>query len=206
MAVAASDYKITVTDGNPGLILPQKMGRALWAPMWLMALMAFLVGFVLAIVRGAEVAGSNDPVSVARLDHLVPGFMFLGFMAVFAAVSFAIARILGAFRTGGGAVQESTGTRVHTLAMPTAAKLFMLLMMMGMMVILVSVIIHFVQAGAVEAGEAALRNSEKAGIRLEAFRRLGVAMYLTGITFGLGTIIIVLRFQSIRIRELVTGK
>ncbi len=37
---------------------------------------------------------------------------------------------------------------------------------------------------------------------LEGFRRLGVALYLFGITFGLGTIITVLRFQTIRIGEL----
>jgi hypothetical protein len=30
---------------------------------------------------------------------------------------------------------------------------------------------------------------------------MGVALYLTGITFGLATIIEVLRFQAIRIRE-----
>ncbi len=202
MAVAASDHDIEVTDRNPGLNLPQTMGRRLWAPMWLMALMGFVVGFVLAIVRGAEVAGANDPVNVAKLDHLVPAFMFIGFAAVFAAVSFAIARILGAFRNGGGVVQEAAGVHVQTLKMPLTARVFMALMMMGMLVVLISVIVHLVQAGSVGAGEAALLASEQAAIRLEGFRRLGVALYLAGIAFGLGTIITVLRFQSIRIREL----
>ncbi len=40
---------------------------------------------------------------------------------------------------------------------------------------------------------------------LEGFRRLGTAMYLFGIAFGLGTIIQVLRFQSQRIRDLANG-
>lgn len=202
MAVAASDYKIKVTDGNPGLILSQKMGRRLWAPMWAMALMGFAIGFILAIVRAAEVAGSNDAESVARLNHLVPAFMFVGFMAVFAAVSFAIARILGAFRTGGGTVQEAAESKIQTLAMPNTAKVFMGLMMMGTMVILTTVIIHLLQAGSVDATEASLLASEQAAIRLEGFRRLGVAMNLAGIAFGLGTIITVLRFQSIRIRKI----
>ncbi len=39
---------------------------------------------------------------------------------------------------------------------------------------------------------------------LEGFRRFGVALYLAGIAFGLGTIITVLRFQAGRIRELAS--
>ena len=34
---------------------------------------------------------------------------------------------------------------------------------------------------------------------------MGVALYLTGIAFGLGTIIEVLRFQAIRIREVAVA-
>jgi len=37
---------------------------------------------------------------------------------------------------------------------------------------------------------------------LEGLRRFGVALYLFGITFGLGTIITVLRFQARRVRQL----
>src|SRR5918996_1129480 len=36
----------------------------------------------------------------------------------------------------------------------------------------------------------------------EAIRRLGIVMYLTSIAFGLATIIQILRFQSVRVREL----
>jgi hypothetical protein len=59
--------------------------------------------------------------------------MAIGFAAVFAAISFAIARILGAFRKGGGDVQEAAGTEVRTLKMPLTAKLFIAVMAMGMM-------------------------------------------------------------------------
>ena len=86
--------------------------------------------------------------------------------------------------------------------MLTTARVFLGMMMMGMMVILISVIIHFAQAASVGSSAASLLASEQAAIRLEGFPRLGVAMYLTGIAFGLETIITVLRFQSIRIREL----
>ncbi len=39
---------------------------------------------------------------------------------------------------------------------------------------------------------------------LEGIRRLGIELYLFGIAFGPGTIIRVLRFQSIRIGQLAT--
>lgn len=184
-----------------GYALPHKMGRALWAPMWIMALMALAVGFVLAIARASIIAdfGVAD-LGAQRLNHLVPAFMFIGFAAVFAAVSFAVARILGVFRKGGGEIQESLGDDVKTLKMPVTARIFMAMMMMGMMLIIVMVALHFVAAGNV--GTWTTESLESWARSLEGFRRLGVAMYLFGIAFGLGTIITVLRFQSIRIREL----
>lgn len=184
-----------------GYGMPHKMGRALWAPMWLMALMAFGVGFALAIARASIIAdyGAAD-LGAQRLNHLVPAFMFIGFAAVFAAVSFAIARILGAFRKGGGEMQQTVGDDVRTLKMPVTARVFMAMMMMGMMLIVVMVVLHFVAAD--NAGTWTAESLEAWSRSLEGFRRLGVAMYLFGIAFGLGTIITVLRFQSIRIREL----
>lgn len=184
-----------------GYALPHKMGRALWAPMWLMALMALVVGFILAVARASIIAdfGVAD-LGAQRLNHLVPAFMFIGFAAVFAAVSFAVARILGVFRKGGGEIQESLGDDVKTLKMPATARIFVAMMMMGMMLIIVMVALHFVAAGNV--GTWTTESLESWARSLEGFRRLGVAMYLFGIAFGLGTIITVLRFQSIRIREL----
>ena len=184
-----------------GYALPHKMGRALWAPMWVMALLAFAVGFILAIARASIVAdfGAADA-GAQRLSHLVPAFMFIGFLAVFAAVSFAIARILGAFRKGGGEVQEAIGGTVETLQMPATARIFVLMMTMGMMLIAVMVALHFVAAGNI--GTWSSQTVEAWAISLEGFRRLGVALYLFGIAFGLGTIITVLRFQAGRIRQL----
>ena len=45
---------------------------------------------------------------------------------------------------------------------------------------------------------------EQWAIWLEGVRRFGTALYLFAIALGLGTIIHVLRFQAIRIRELAT--
>lgn len=205
-ATASTDFDIVVSPGSLGRNMPQKLGRALWFPMWAMALMAFTVGFVLAIVRAGEVA--DLPAGVAATDtaealkHMVAGFMFIGFAAVFAAISFAIARILGEFRKGGGDVQAATGRAVHTLKMPVTAKLFILTMAMAMMTILAAVVLHFVFAADVTNTEASIADSEQRFIVLEGIRRAGIVMYLISFLLGLGTIIEVLRFQSIRIREL----
>lgn len=152
-------------------------------------------------LRASEIAGPNpDEVLVARLGQLVPAVMFIGFLSVFAAISFAIARILGVFRKGGGEVQVATGRQVQTLRMPGTAKSFMALMIMAMMIIAVAVVLHFVVAGAV--GDWSAVTVEQWSIALEAARRVGVAIYLVAIMLGLGSIITVLTFQSRRIREL----
>lgn len=194
-------FDIEVSDKGLGYNKPQKMGRALWAPMFAMAIMGWAVGFSLAIARASIVSnfGPADE-GALRLSHLIPAFQFIGFLAIFASISFTIARILGAFRRGGGEVQETAGTQVHTLKMPDTAKIFIGFMAMGMMMIMFAVILHFVAAGNV--GTWSLESLKRWAEVLEGFRRLGVALYLFGIAFGLGTIITVLRFQSGRIRQL----
>jgi len=193
------DYE--VSSRGLGYNRPQQMGRALWAPMLALALTGWAVGFTLAVARASIVAnfGPADEGAV-RLSNLIPAFQFIGFLAVFASISFAIARILGTFRKGGGEIQETTGAPVHTLKMPVTVKIFMGFMAMGMMLILLMVILHFIVVGNI--GSWSLESLRRWGEVLEGFRRFGVAVYLFGITFGLGSIITVLRFQSDRIRQL----
>jgi hypothetical protein len=171
--------------------------------MLVMALMAWVVGVGLAIARATIVSdlGAADA-GAQRLAQLIPAFQFIGFMAIFSAVSFAIARVLGVFRKGGGEVQETAGTRVETLEMPKTARVFILTMAMGMIVILGAVVLHLVAASNV--GTWSTESLGRWTDVLEGFRRFGVALYLFGIAFGLGTIITVLRFQAGRIRELAT--
>ncbi len=202
--MTTTTFDIVTTTGGPGYTMPQRMGRHLWLPMLLMALGAFPVAWALGIAASNATASTSPPpdlVEIARLRHLVPAFGFIGFTGVFAAISFAIARILGAFRKGGGEVQEAAGGDVQMLRMPWTAKVFMAFMMMGIMTVLGAVVLHFVAAAAVDAANVGRALSEWAAW-LEAFRRLGVGMFLFGIVFGLGTIIHVLRFQAVRISEL----
>ena len=97
------EFNVELSSRNLGLNLPQRMGKRLWLPMFLMGIMAFPVAAILGIVRAAAV-DDGDLGRAAALAHVVPGVMFIGFLAVFSAIVFAIARILGAFREGGGGV------------------------------------------------------------------------------------------------------
>ena len=198
-----SDFNVELGDRSPGFNLPQRIGRLLWAPMLVMAVMAFPLGLVLSVARADLIQDGGDPNAVVALGQLGLAAMFVGFAAVFAAISFAIARILGAFRVGGGAVQEASGRTVQTLRMLPIAKAFLGLMVMAMMILIGAVIAHVVIGLAILGGDAgALASAESSAIQLEAIRRMGVVLYLVSIALGLASIAEVLRFQAIRLREL----
>jgi len=201
--MTSTEFNVEVTDHGLGYNLPQRIGQALWLPMLLMALMAFALGVILGIVRASEITSGGSESTIAALGHFIPAAIFLGFASVLAAVSFAIARILGELRVGGGGVQEAAQRNVHTLRMPNTAKAFLALMAMAMMVLLGAVVLHVVVGASILGGSgSALENAGSYEIWLEAVRRIGMAVYLFGIAFGLASIIYVLRFQSVRIREL----
>ena len=184
-----SDFNVELGDRSPGFNLPQRIGRLLWAPMLVMALMAFPLGLALAVVRANLIADGGDPATVAALGHLGPAAMFAGFAAVFSAITFAIARILGAFRAGGGSVQEASGRTVQTLRMLPIAKAFLALMAMAMMILVGAVIAHVViGAGILGGASGTLASAESAAIQLEAIRRIGVVLYLVSIALGLAAI------------------
>jgi hypothetical protein len=198
----AGTFDVEVGRRSPGRNLPQRMGRVLALPMLGMALTAFAAALVAGVVRADRVADGADAVTVEALRHLTTGLMFIGFAAVFAAVSFAIARILGELRKGGGDLQEAAGREVKTLVMPLTAKLFLGLMAMAMMVVLGAAIVHLGLAASVDSGSTSLTDSEQWFVVLEGLRRIGVAVYLFAILLGLATISRVLLFQTARVREL----
>lgn len=200
-------FQVTVSDRAPEMILPQQMGRALWKPMLIMAVMAFPIAAILGIVRALAVADGDQQSTVAALGQFVPAVMFLGIASVFAAIVFAIARILGTLRTGGGQVQETAGRRVLTLKMPATAKAMIGFMMMAMMMLVFAVIVHIILGIAVadavnEGKQSTIDTVDSWATWIEGLRRFGVALYLISAALGLATIIRVLRFQSQRVREL----
>jgi hypothetical protein len=191
------------SDHSLGYNVPQRVGQRLWLPMFAMALMGWIVGIILAITEAAT--DRNDLDTLQTLGQLIPAFMFIGFLGVFSAITFAVARILGEFRRGGGEVQETAGSTVQTLEMPGTAKAMLGFMMMGMMVMLAGIITNFVGAASFTGAATDITDNASTAIAAAGLRRMGVALYLTGIAFGLGTIIEVLRFQAIRIREVAVA-
>ncbi len=199
-------FDVEVTNGPVGLNKPQQMGTTLWLPMLAMALMGFVAALVFAGVRAGLIADANpaDAADIETLRHIVTGAMFIGFTGVFASISFAVARILGVFRTGGSAMQADVGDEVQTLKMPKSGRLFIVMMAMGMMTVAAASIGHIIVGLSVPSlAEADLLTSERWFLFGEGMRRIGVALYLVGITLGLATIIKVIRFQAIRVRQLV---
>jgi hypothetical protein len=196
-----NNFTTETTAKAPDKILPQKAGTKLWKPMFVMALMGFAVGMILAIVRSNLISSGDDPLQVAVLGQYIPAAMFFGFAAVFAAISFAIAKILGEFRVGGGSVQEAVGGDVKTLKMPSTAKAFIILMAMAMMIILAAVVLHVVAGVNIGAGSWSEVQVEQWTIWLEAARRFGTILYLFAIMLGLVTIAKVIRYQTFRIRQ-----
>lgn len=198
------EFVVEATTAAPDLNPPQRMAERLWAPMFAMGVMGLVVGLVLALIRADGVSSGVAADTLAQLQHVQTGVTFIGFVGIFSGIVFAIARILGVFRTGGGRMQETVGGDVQTLRMPATAKAMIGLMALGLMAIVGAVVLHFVAAASIVGpSEAALLRSEQWFVTLEGVRRVGVSSYLLSITFGLATIIHVLRFQSIRLRELV---
>ncbi len=203
-AATIKQFDVELTSRSPGYNLPQRAGIKLWLPMLVMALMAFPAAVILGIVRADQISTGGSGETIETLRQVQVGAMMIGFASVFAAVSFAIARILGQFRKGGGDLQEASGRRVVTLKMPVTAKVFLATMMMAMMTLLGAAVLHFVFAADVSSTTASLELSAERFTVLEGVQRVGIAMYLVAITFGLATIAQVLRFQSSRVRELAT--
>ncbi|MEX2561917.1 MAG: hypothetical protein WD358_01550 [Nitriliruptoraceae bacterium] len=198
-------FEVVGSDRSLGFNLPQKMGKTLWAPMFAMALMAFIAAVILGFVR-ADVVNTrpDDAVALLQLRHVTAAVMFIGFTTVLSGIAFAIAKILGTFRDGGGKLQESVLGHVQTLKMPVTAKAMVALMMMGMMAIIIAVIAHFVAAA--DTTSANLASSEQQFAAWEIVRRIGVSLHLVAIAFGLFTIVHVLRFQAVRIREVAAQR
>jgi hypothetical protein len=201
MATAeVTDFRFEVSDHAPGRNLPQRVGSRLWFPMFLMAVMAFPVGLALGGALGDD-RRRGDPTTIAALGHFVTAANFVGFTSVFAAISFAIARILGELRVG-RPVPGATGRRVETLEMPRTAKVFLALMALAMMTLLGSVIATWSSAPAWRATASAWSAPSSGPTWLEGVRRAGIGVFLFAIAFGLATIVSVIRFQVARLQEL----
>ncbi len=179
----------------PAPLFIHRMARVMWAPMLVMGVMAVFAGLALAYVGSL----SRDPDLTRALRAIVPGLQFLGEGFLLSAIAFFLGTILGAIRAGGGEVQESLAVAVKTLATPTAAKLFVGIMMLGLMIELAQFVAYLYVATRADPGTIATYLAW-----LGPFREFGLGALLSSIVLALATIATALDFQFSRVRELIT--
>ena len=116
-------------------------------------------------------------------------------------IAFLLGSILAALRAGGGRVQESLGLTVKTLKMPTSAKAFVGLMMVGVMLGIAQFALY------VFVATDASNNPGAWFAWLGPLRELSLGLILASIVLALYTIGTALSFQFGRIKEIVaTGR
>lgn len=187
--------RVRVTAHRPKPLFVHNMARLLWAPMLLMGLMALYGGLLIALIA----TGTTDPASARSLKAWVQGTQFLGEGFLLSAISFALGTILAAIRTGGGEVQESLKAQVRTLLMPATGKIFLGLMMLGLMIEIVQFVLYGYVASLHDVATIAAYSAW-----LGPFRECGLVVLLSGVVLALATIARALDFQFSRVRELIT--
>ena len=235
MAETLFGSRAVLAKAEPTLM--QKVARYMWLPMLLMGLMVVAASLGLSIavadatsdyfglpadVREAASAPAgaiDDRQFIESTNLWLPGFRLLGVGLILSAITFSLANILGVFRAGGGRLQQAFGHEAQTLTPPITARLFPMLMMMGLIVLIVNLVVAAVIGGLawdVYGHSVAEINAAPAGSNLlddlatvNTFKTwlaplpfVGIAMILVGISFAVHTILQVIRFQGQRIREL----
>ncbi len=183
----------TVTAAAPGPLPIHRMARTMWFPMLAMGAMALVGGTVVAL------AWSGNETDVT-LGAWTQGLQFLGEAMLLSGIAFLLGSILASLREGGGQVQEAPGLSVTTLKMPTTAKAFVGLMMLGLMLGVLQFVLYLIVAGGVD-------NAAAWFAWLGPLRELSLGLILAGIVMALVTIGNVLGFQFGRIRQIIaTGQ
>ncbi|MFB3097467.1 MAG: hypothetical protein ACE1ZZ_02200 [Dehalococcoidia bacterium] len=219
----------------------QSMASKMWIPFIGMGFMIVVAALIIGIfasvsaadwfsfskeTREAAGAGSSLAIEKAFVESTkawLPAFKFLGVGMILAGVTFLLATILGALRTGGGRVQEALGESVHLIKVPMTARLFPMVMMMGLMILIAAVIVGIVDAAitfdywnhsiANELDQAVegsgflntLSTINSIGMWVNPLKFVGMASLLSGIGLALATIVRVLRWQSTRLWDLLSS-
>ena len=171
-------------------------------------------------VRDSDLA--TDRAFIESTKVWLPTLKFLGMGMILGGVTFLLATILGALRVGGARVQQALGETVRMPKPPFTAQMFPMVMMIGLMVLVASLIIGIILAtlsydywnnsiandlNAALAGSGFLDdlstiNSVQAW--LAPFKFVGLAILLSGIGLALATIVRILRWQSVRLWDMLS--
>ena len=219
----------------------QSMASKMWIPFIGMGFMIVVAALIIGIfasvsaadwvsfskvTREAAGAGSSLAIEKAFVESTkawLPAFKFLGIGMILAGVTFLLATILGALRTGGGRVQEALGVSVHLIKVPMTAKMFPMVMMMGLMILIAALVVGIVDAAitfdywnhsianeldqAVEGSGflSTLSTINSIDMWVKPLKFVGMASLLSGIGLALATIVQVLRWQSGRLWDLLSS-
>ena len=186
-----------VSNDEPKPLLIHRMAKALWLPMIAMGVMAVFAGGIVSLVQSGEVG--SDPQFATELSAWVQGLQFLGEGLILSGISFLLGTILGSLRKGGGEVQKATGVPVKTLKMPLTGKLFVGLMVTGMM-LAVGQFVAYVAVSSFSDPQTIASYFAWLG----PVREASLGLLLSGIVLALATIAKVLGFQFSRVREIVS--
>lgn len=190
----------TISANAPASLFIHRMARIMWAPSLLMGAMFLYAGLILAVGQSQN-TGTN-PALAQSLGAWVQGTQFLGEGLLLSGISFLLGTILGAIRSGGGQVQQSLRVPVKTLRMPGTAKVFVALMMLGLMIEIAQFILYAYLAGVRDSAVVAAWSAW-----LGPFREFGLGVLLSAIVLALATIAKALGFQFTRVKELIeTGR
>jgi len=188
--------ELAIPRENEGFDIPA-MARKLWRPMLTMGLMTVAAG----VIAGAVQATLDLPLHVSQVAAWDPGVLFLGIGFLLSAVTFLLATIVGELRDGGTSVQQALGAKALILKRPLTGKLFPPVMMMGLMTLIATLAIGFVQAAKLDNDPS---GAADIGAWIGPLRFAGVALLFTGVALALATIVRSLRFQAARIDQLST--
>ncbi|HEV8597077.1 MAG TPA: hypothetical protein VGR23_05085 [Candidatus Dormibacteraeota bacterium] len=186
--------ELAIPRENEGFDIPA-MARKLWRPMLTMGLMTVAAG----VIAGAVQATLDLPLHVSQVAAWDPGVLFLGIGFLLSAVTFLLATIVGELRDGGTSVQQALGAKALILKRPLTGKLFPPVMMMGLMTLIATLAIGFVQAAKLDSDP---NGAADIGAWIGPLRFAGVALLFTGVALALATIVRSLRFQAARIEQL----
>ena len=233
VVIPSSDLPVEVTG-------MQSMASKMWIPFIAMGFMIVVIAFIIGLVnssvasgyfeatkeaREAAIAGSDlatDKAFIESVKAWLPPLKFLGMGMLLGGVTFLLATILGALRVGGGRVQEALGTGVKLIEPPMTAKVFPMVMMMGMMVLMIALVVGIADgfltydywnhsiatqlnpaaAGSSLLGDLGTISTIK--LWLEPLKFVGLGMVLTAIGLALATIVRILRWQANRLWDVLS--
>lgn len=183
---------------SEGFDLPA-LAAKMWLPAFAMGLMAVAAGVGAGVVQ----ATSGNAAHVQQIAAWNPGVLFLGIGFLLSAVTFTLARILGELRDGGTSVQRSLGEHALILKRPWSGYVFPPAMMMGLMTLIGTFVLGFVQAARLDSNP-----SSAADIAAWSgpLRFAGVAMIFTSVVLALVTIVRSLHFQADRLTQIADAR